>query len=156
MSGLSFEPTGIVFPFKTATKFRSAYACVARVFKPLLDEAGLTKDKWGFKVLGGPVEPTVAVDPAVKVEPTEVEEPTAAMKGGTNPDIWPSSVPLKLARGIRFDKGCGLWVKGNNSMSKCCFHRGCPVSHWCWCCGWGGLGEVWGGVGGGVAVGVGV
>lgn len=132
LEGLSFEPDGIVFPFKTATAFRSAYGCMSRVFKPLLDEAGLHKDQWGFKVIGDAVvtDPVATKEEGTDPKATKVEvtDPRATKevtdqqeegtdpekpptKQGTDPSIWPPSVPLKLTRGIRCDKGCGMRVK---------------------------------------------
>ena len=113
LSGLSFEPDGIVFPFRKALPFRNAYASIYRQFKPLLDEAGVTKDQWGFKVVGEPVDPMAAepTSAATSVATSPVEM-VSTKKEVTDPDIWPPSVPLKLARGIRCDKGCGMRVRG--------------------------------------------
>ena len=112
LSGLSFEPDGIAFPFRKALTFRNGYASIYRQFKPLLDEAGVTKDQWGFKVVGAPLDPMAAepTSAAASVATSPVEM-VATKKEVTDPDIWPPSVPLKLARGIRCDKGCGMRVR---------------------------------------------
>ena len=101
LSGLSFEPDGIAFPFQKALTFRNAYACIYRQFKPLLDEAGVMKYQWGFNVVGEPVDPMAAepTSAATSVATSPVEM-VSTRKEGTDPDIWPPSVPLKTARGI--------------------------------------------------------
>ena len=118
LTGISFDPDGIVFPFKAAVAFRTAYACISRCFKPKLDEAGVHKNQWGFKVIGD----SVGTNPAAKKhEGTDAE---AMTKEVTDPEdrteevevtdsiMWPPSVPLKLTRGTQCDKvvACGLGV----------------------------------------------
>ncbi len=116
LTGISFDPDGIVFPFKAAVAFRTAYACISRCFKPKLDEAGVHKNQWGFKVIGDSVGtnpaakkhegpdseamPEEVTDP--KVEGTDPEvEVTDPKVEGTDSIIWPPSVPLKLTSGMR-------------------------------------------------------
>ena len=73
----------------------------------------MTKDQWGIKVVGDPVHPEAAepTSAATSVATSPVEM-VSTKKEGPDPDIWPPSVPLKLARGIRCDKGCGMRVGG--------------------------------------------
>jgi hypothetical protein len=125
LAGISFDPDGIVFPFKAAVAFRTAYACISRSFKPKLDEAGVHKDKWGFKVIGESVGTKPAAMKHEGTDPEAMTEEVADPKvEGTNPKvevtdpkvegtdsiIWPPSVPLKLTRGTQCDKvvACGL------------------------------------------------
>jgi hypothetical protein len=142
LHGMSFEPDGIVFPFKTAMVFRTAYACISRCFKPILDEAGVQKSQWGFKVIGHPVVTDLEIlqhegtDPEVVSTDSEVEgtDPEAKQHEGTDPKvvstdsiIWPPSVSLKLTRSTQCDKGCGLRVRGDRTLIELFFDRGCSV-----------------------------
>jgi hypothetical protein len=144
LQNMSFEPDGIVFPFKTAMVFRSAYACISRLFKPMLVEAGVQKSQWGFKVIGDPVVTDLEVlkhegtEPDAKVEGTDPKvegtDPEAKQHEGTDPKvestdsiIWPPSVPLKLTRSTQCDKGCGMRASGDRTLIELFFDRGFSV-----------------------------